>query len=127
MLMFFPSDNLVISVLTGAITVRDFLDATVELNIHPEHLDGMKELWDLRTASLESLTGNDIMLATNSLRRFSTSTSRTTAFVVSSDLNYGMISMWNAYADMVLPKERRIFRDYEDAREWILGFAGETK
>ena len=127
MLTFFPADNLVISVLSGAITVRSFLDATVELNTHPEHLDGMKELWDLRTASLESLTGNDIMLATNSLRQFGTSTSRTTAFVVSNDLNYGMISMWNAYADIVLPKDRRIFRDYEEARVWILGSTSGTK
>ena len=111
---------------TAIITVEDFFalaeigETFQALYSHPLHRAGMDELWDFRKATLENASNQEILNKSTMLRKHIKKSSERTAFVVANDLMYGLISIWNAYADTILRKDRRIFRSYKSAYNWLI-------
>lgn len=76
-------------------------------------------LWDLRKASLNSLSSQDVQGLANFLEQHGAiRQGGLTALVAADDADYGMLRMGEAYADGV-PFSTRIFRSIEKARQWL--------
>jgi hypothetical protein len=76
-------------------------------------------LWDLRKASLNRLSSQDVQSLVKFLEQHgSIRRGGLTALVADEDADYGMLRMGEAYADGV-PFSARIFRSTEEARQWL--------
>jgi hypothetical protein len=93
----------------------------------PDYRSGMKVLWDCRQASISALSEDGIrrLVATN-LKYRDARGSGMSAIVVSHDVDYGVVRVFQAYADQ-LPWEMMVFRDLEEAVGWLRCGEGEAR
>lgn len=102
----------------GTPKVSDIRHTIEALLDHPDHLDGMDEIWDFREASL-TFSANELEDLALFVNQHLDKLARHTALVVSKDLEYGIARMWSAYAEAKAPQVRHIFRDMEEALDWL--------
>jgi hypothetical protein len=96
--------------------------ALEELFAHPDFSTDLDVLYDCRRADFSAIPRTGLQqlatyLASRSYRP------RKGALVVDRDVDYGVARMWAVYASGIATEratERRIFRDMDEAREWIL-------
>lgn len=105
---------------TGAQS-RSTLEAAIEELIgHPEWDESLNRLWDCREAELEGMTGGDIRQLRDSVeRRGAVVGTGRTAYIVSRDVDFGMVNMFRLIAEDSLPIEIQAFRDPEEAERWV--------
>ena len=76
-------------------------------------------LWDLRSASLNNLTSQDVQSLAQFLEKHgSVRQGGLTALVANEDAEFGILRMGEAYADGV-PFTLGVFRSIDQAREWL--------
>jgi hypothetical protein len=76
-------------------------------------------LWDLRKASLNSLSSQDIQSLAHFLEQHGTIRSGgSTALVAAEDADFGMLRMGEAYADDI-PFSVGVFRSLQKAQQWL--------
>jgi hypothetical protein len=106
-------------VLAGRLSVEDLEAAFLEMLEHPQFRPGMPIIWDLRTATL-------VTLSTEHLRRLSgrVSTQRArrgtgkAAIVVGSDVDYGLMRQFEVLSEGV-PRQLMVFRELAAAEAWL--------
>jgi len=78
-------------------------------------------LWDIREGSLVSLSSNDLQMIVKRGAQFADRRrGGRTAIVCSKDLDYGLSRMFQAFASLQhIPFEIDVFRNLEEAREWL--------
>ena|ERR1043165_1118465 len=78
-------------------------------------------LWDIREGSLVSLSSNDLQMIVKRGAQFADRRKGgRTAIVCSKDLDYGLSRMFQAFASLQhIPFEIDVFRNLEEAREWL--------
>ena len=100
------------------IEIQESIDALLE---HPDHRDGMNEIWDFRTTSTTSFNENELKLLANFVRKRLPKLAKRVAYVFAKDVDYGVGRMWLAYAEMFgAEQERELFRNMEEAVEWLI-------
>lgn len=82
-------------------------------------------LWDLRNASLNNLTSQDVQSLVKFLeQRGSVRQGGLTALVATEDAEFGMLRMGEAYANGV-PFRLGVFRSLDKAHEWLVQTSSE--
>lgn len=109
----------------GTLTTAEVEALWARIKQDPAYHGGLALLVDIRDASLSELTPDamrEVALAGSPQRA-----AARRAYVVSNDMQFGMIRMLAAFGDTVQPgREIRPFRDVAAARAWLAGKPGET-
>lgn len=105
--------------LEGVIGVPQISSASNSGMAHPDYVAGMDTIWDFRAADLRGLAGQEMMEIRRRAALRQDQTSHRSAFVGNSDLQFGILRMWDAYG-AELRQSRRIFRDIDSAFDWLL-------
>jgi hypothetical protein len=99
----------------GALTDRDAREHVEELRNHPDFESDFNQLFDARDVTSVELSGACVRdIATE--RMFGEGSLR--AFVVATDLAFGMARMFEMFRDDALD-QIRVFRKIDDARAWL--------
>ena len=105
----------------GTPTHIEIQEAIIELLKHPDHTDGMDEVWDFSKASVKSFNEKELGILANFVKERLPRLAKRTALVVAKDLDYGIGRMWMSYAEMSdAIQERQLFRNIEEAVEWLV-------
>jgi hypothetical protein len=93
------------STLKAVYSERDFRP---ELNV----------LWDLRGATLTEFSSSDVAKVVDVVR--GNWTGGKAALVVARDSDFGMARMYELQHDRAASGEVRVFRDFEEAKDWVM-------
>jgi hypothetical protein len=108
--------RLVFSQGAGVVTVADFLSHMNRLVHHPDFHPEFNQLLDFRRVEEVTLTTeNIILLAERNV--FSPKSQR--AFVVTTDLHFGLVRMFGSYREMAGEQGIRLFREMKEALAWL--------
>jgi hypothetical protein len=109
--------RLVMSTGSGVLTLADLLAHQEKLLADPDFSPDFSQLWDLTNITEVELTSKDVhRLAQRSI--FSPDSRR--AILVSRDLVFGLARMFEIYRDILGENGIRVFRNLDDALEWVL-------
>ena len=110
--------DLTIHTVSGQLTVQDVRDA---LDRYYSGSVTMLILWDLTKVDLSSWATNQIVFLAKKVKEYShLRIGGKTAVVIAKDLNFGIMRMYEAYAESEeIDFETRVFRDMEKAKEWL--------
>lgn len=112
-------DDIAIVEVEGSLTIDALVAMIDALNSHPRHRDGMNALFDLRRADLFSIHPKDFAQAFDVHIKHRERLARKAAIVVSSDLDFGMVRVWDAKVSMMSGQRREVFRDMNAALAWL--------
>jgi hypothetical protein len=104
----------------GRMSVALVAGALEQLRHDPHYQPGMRRLWDGRdaTVTLSRAEVRDLVVLLKQRARIAPSVR--TALVVSSPLAYGLVRMFQAYAEFAqLPTTIWVFYDYDEALAWV--------
>lgn len=101
-------------------TLNELQDAVLALLTHPDHVDGMEAIFDFREADLVNISREDINSYAKWLYPYLPKLAVKVATVVSRDLEFGIVRMWNTYSEGIIDQSRMIFREMDAAQEWLL-------
>ena len=102
---------------SGVLTLADLLAHQEKLLADPDFSPDFSQLWDLTNITEVELTSKDVhRLAQRSI--FSPDSRR--AILVSRDLVFGLARMFEIYRDILGENGIRVFRNLDDALEWVL-------
>ena len=106
---------------TGPIGREEVIAGIERMYADPDFRPGLNALWDFRGASLWAMTGEDIraiidFVAENRDRRGS----GRAALLGPEDLTYGMMRMAQSLGEGKLDVSMRVFRDLDEAMDWVL-------
>lgn len=105
---------------TGRVTASEVLEALVQLTAHAGYRAGMARLWDGREADLSEMTRDDFLLLAHALRPIqSPSPGVRVALLVSRDIDFGIMRMFESWEGDDLPAAIRVFRDLQAAEAWL--------
>ena len=108
--------KLVMSTYSGVLTIADALGHQQSLPKDPDFDPSFSQLFDVTHVTDVQLTAEDVRtLARTSV--FSPDSRR--AILVDSDLKFGLARMFEVLRDTMGEKGIRVFRDLDDALDWI--------
>jgi len=111
-----PQRGVVFSKGTGVFSYANFVGHMTRMKADPRFRPDFNHLVDCRELTSLDLTGEQVNeLAGRSI--FSVRTRR--AFVVSSDLQFGMSHMFAAYRELRGETDARVFREMREALAWL--------
>lgn len=105
--------------LEGAIEVKHIAEVSDAKLSHPDFADGMDTIWDFRHADLYALSADAMLEIRRRAKLRHGQLARRAAFLVDSDLQFGVVRMWQVYGGD-LPQDRQIFRDVGAALKWLI-------
>src|SRR5580704_9792301 len=109
--------SLVMSTGAAVLTLADLLAHQEKLLADPDFSPDFSQLWDLTHVTQVELTSKDVhRLAQRSI--FSPDSRR--AILASRDLVFGLARMFEIYRDILGENGIRVFRNLDDALEWVL-------
>ena len=104
----------------GDFALNEGVSATRRLWRDPDYYPGIHILWDLRETSLAAVKTEEIRAFIGNIERnIDLRGTGRSATVVGSDVEYGVMRMFQAHGQH-LPIKIRVFRDLDMARMWIL-------
>lgn len=112
------NSQLTIHTVTGEPSHQEIMDVfTSFYDKHPTK----NSLWDIRSASLIRLSNQDIQFFVDySLWHGEVRAGGKTAFIVSKDLDYGMLRMVKAFGEYAdFPFSTKVFRSMDEAIKWF--------
>jgi hypothetical protein len=113
-----PSDGLMVITVTGAPGLEDHLAFAERLARDPEYRRRPR-LWDYRPCR-SALSGREIRLHAARVRRLLGDEPSRAAFLVDSDVQFGVQRMFQGFRGYDVPGfERRVFREEAEARRWL--------
>ena len=104
----------------GNITGTEISEVLDALHADPEFQSGMAEIWDCRHAHPDVSLDDIRNMTAGGMRCVEIRDAGRTAIVASTDYVYGLAKQVQAYAER-LPCEVGVFRQYENALEWVTG------
>ncbi len=116
--------RLVLSTASGVLTEKDLLDLVARLRNDPDFSPEYRELFDFTAVSHFDLSQNQILAL---VREDVFALSARRAFVVTSDLGYGILRMVQSHRAVKGDEGIRIFRDRPSALAWLKAPKGVTR
>lgn len=103
----------------GTVTLTDLKSALELLVASPGYRPRIAMLWDLRAADAGELRAPDLTRYARHLADYPERFGARVAMVVSRDLEFGVMRMWQSFAEAPVPQERRVFRNLDEALGWL--------
>ena len=105
----------------GTPTHIEIQESIDELLKHPDHKDGMDEIWDFRSASMTSFNENELKILAGFVRKRLPKLAKRVAYVITKEVDYGIGRMWMTYAEISdANQERQLFYNMEEAVKWLV-------
>lgn len=102
---------------SGVLTLADLLAHQEKLLADPDFSADFSQLWDLTHVTKVELTTEELRrLAARSI--FSSASRR--AILATSDLVFGLSRMFEIFREILGEKGIRVFRNLDDALDWVL-------
>jgi hypothetical protein len=101
---------------TGDLSYEDMTDHMNRLAKHPQFDPRFSQMLDFRGISIVGVTTEEV-IALAEVRVFSPQSKR--AFVAPEPLNFGLARMYEALRATKGDDRIRVFRDYDEALEWL--------
>ena len=120
MIRFERDGRLAVIVITGTPGPDDVLAALLELLEDPRHTPGMIELWDYRESSLVNFNSDSLKILATKVGPYLERAAARVALVAGSDVDFGVLRMWEVYAEDGAPRTRRVFRTMDEAYAWLI-------
>ncbi len=118
----FETDGYLVTILgTGDVGDEGFCGYFKALLSHPDWHPGMPVLCDFRGMNIGKLTKEDIKHLVEIDQESSELTKETPspiAVVVAKELDYGLVRMWELYANDMYPSHN-VFLGVKDAKKWL--------
>ena len=108
--------RMVFSYGSGMLRLADFRDHMERLLAHPDFRPEFSQLLDFRRAEGVVITTEEIVLLA-ARNVFSPKSKR--AFVVSTDLHFGLVRMFGAYRENAGEQGIKLFRKMKEALAWL--------
>ncbi len=108
--------RMVFSYGSGMLRLADFRDHMERLLAHPDFRPEFSQLLDFRRAEGVVITTEEIVLLA-ARNVFSPKSKR--AFVVSTDLHFGLVRMFGAYRENAGEQGIKLFREMKEALAWL--------
>ncbi len=108
--------GIVYSKASGVLGHAEALDHMDRLSQHPEFRPEFSQLFDFRQVAKVELTADQVQVL--AMRKIFSERSKR-AFVVSSDLQYGLSRVFEAYRNLAGEKGISIFREMPGALSWL--------
>ena len=107
--------------MTGEIILEDLLESLGTTTDHPDFQKGMPAIWDMRNATLRKLSKDDLFKIRGAISKKAgkRGINFKVAYVVSSDLDYGICRMLENILWGSPNCSRGTFRSISDAIAWI--------
>jgi hypothetical protein len=103
----------------GPLTLEEARQALTELYAQPSYCPPIVDLWDLRTAQINSGPGDvQAFVSFIQSRRGDRGTAQT-ALVVGSMVDFGISRMYQSLAECTLPISIRAFTQLDEAYAWL--------
>ena len=106
-------------VFKGDATLRDLGKAFEAFRKHPDYHTELDELLDWSRASMRRLAPADTDRIRSFLSQQEDRFDTKQAVLVSADLDFGLYRMFDMRADGEVPQDRHVFRNVEEALEWL--------
>lgn len=104
----------------GMLQQHDFRQLFRSLMLHPEFTPEMSLFWDLCDANLCDFNYREFQSLAWFMIPHLPQLPERHAIVVGRELEYGIMRIWQAVAEGMIPKERRLFRNADEAYGWLL-------
>jgi hypothetical protein len=101
---------------SGVLRLADFRDHMERLLQHPDFRPEFNQLLDFRRVEDVTITAEEIILLA-ARNVFSPKSRR--AFVVTSDLHFGLVRMFGSYRENAGEKGIKLFREMKEALAWL--------
>ena len=112
--------GVIIRTVAGEIIFEDIKASFEESLKHPDYEKKSPVLWDFRHADLVKINDEDLLKISGYYdNQMEIHAGFKGAFVVSDNFELGLLELYKVYA-AYLPVDIEIFRNYEDAMEWVL-------
>jgi hypothetical protein len=113
-------NNIRYQVVTGDLVVRELIEQLRELYASDESPVQANVVWDLSGADAFPVTREQVRrLASYVMRAWGGSTDYRAAFIVGSDLTFGMTRMFEQLLDLFDDDNVKIFKSIDEAEVWI--------
>ena len=112
--------GVVVGVARGPLTLKEIKESAVSIRRQVEGPD-IRILWDLRDARFD-LSVDEVKDFAEFIKRHSPPGDLRTAFVVSTDREFGLVRMFEVFRE-VADTQTAVFRDKGRALEWLSGGA----
>lgn len=103
----------------GRVSPGDLKTALDRLIAHPGYRPKIAMLWDLRAADAGDLHAAQLSEYARHLANRPERFGARVAIVVSRDLEFGVMRMWQSFAEAPVPQDRRVFRNLDEALGWL--------
>jgi hypothetical protein len=114
------TENLRMHKLSGPLAAKDVLEALRGVYSSPEFEPDTNVLWDVRDASVLSMSSSDVQEVSELVaKHWGTGGTSRAALVVSKDFEFGLMKMYQVYLESRISTEVRVFRDIDEALEWV--------
>jgi hypothetical protein len=112
--------NLRLHTVTGAVEKDAVLARLSEIYSRSDFDPDMNVLWDLREADLSSFSSADIETVRDFVgERWGTGGTSRAALIVSRDVDFGLSRMYQMLLEGYTSSSVQVFRDYDEAFNWI--------
>lgn len=104
----------------GEITLVRLRNVLAGVYAHPDFRPDSSSLWDLREATTRHISASEVQSIAGMVKKhWGTRGNPRSALVVSTDLDYGMARMYELLMEGDIAPEVRVFRDLEEAEDWL--------
>ena len=112
--------NTRLHVVTGQVEAKDFIEELGKVYSSEDMPVHANLVWDLSGADVSKVTRDQVrQLATFVKSAWKEKTDLKAAFIVSSDLTFGMARMYEQLLNLFDENNIRIFKSHEDAWDWL--------
>ena len=117
--IFFKKENFVLTLIYGKLTEAELLEHVQAMNHQYSDIYGIKELADCRFLyDVSELSGSDLLSTANLEKGSARAIGGKGAIVASSDVVFGLASMYAAIASNIR-EDSKAFRDMDEAFEFL--------
>jgi len=114
--------NLRIHTITGPLSKEALFPALLEMYASAGFDPDMNALWDVRRAEMGSIVMSDVIETCAFVRnQWENGKPIRVAFLVNSDVDFTLATMYETLSEDNAKFEIRIFRDFEKSMDWVTG------
>lgn len=116
-------DNAIVIVdLEDAASLDDIREADEALITLCEEFEDLGAIYDCSRSDFSAFYSDKLLEHAQWLSSRLDKFPKRIALVAQGDLEYGICRMWEIHAENLAPRSRKVFRDMETARNWLLSY-----
>lgn len=118
---FSAQQRLLMTTMVGTVGDAEFLDTYAEILRNVDYSGCVRELVDVTGLTEANISAQALNRVAHMLKNTCPGCECRSAIVATSDLNFGLSRMYEAFAEMAKAEEVQVFRDRQEALTWLLG------